>query len=276
MLAYPVMGSYQINRKFLLAQLNDELAKGNKPAAANWAAQKVHEAVDSIDHLHKVYNGLLKGKWKGMMMLPPGIVAKYHLMPDLVYTEGAGSKPFDLTPRESKKQLECCTVIKLKNFSNKVSKDGHTLSLIDGIGYDWYSIQLGEATEQTADPADLNGTRFEYEFSAVDANSVTVYVYSAPFFPLYKGKSTRYGISVDGQAAFIANNKPTEFSKEWKDQVLQNGVVATATFPVQKNSENHTLTLSCGDPGIVIQRIVIDWGGLKDSYIGPSPDLNEP
>jgi hypothetical protein len=28
-----------------------------------------------------------------------------------------------------------------------------------------------------------------------------------------------------------------------------------------------------GDPGVIIQRIIIDWGGLKDTYAGPSVAL---
>ena len=36
----------------------------------------------------------------------------------------------------------------------------------------------------------------------------------------------------------------------------------------------HPLALTCGDLSIVIQRVVIDRGGLKKSYVGPSIALN--
>jgi hypothetical protein len=100
-----------------------------------------------------------------------------------------------------------------------------------------------------------------------------VYIYTVPSFPLYKGKSTQFGISVDGQPVFITKNEPKEFSKAWKDQVLRNGAVAVAKFFVEQTAIKHTLTLTCGDPGIIIQRIVIDWGGLKNTYVGPNIDL---
>ncbi len=156
---------------------------------------------------------MLDGKWNGMMKLAPGWCAKYQNMPKVVRTEGLGSTPIDLAPQKSKKQLEGCTVIDLRTFKHKVAKDGHTLRLVEGIGYDWNAIQLGKATEQTGDPKNPNGSRFKYEFSGVDTESVTVYVYSVPFFPLYNGKSNQFGISVDGQPAFVANNEPKEYSK---------------------------------------------------------------
>jgi GH43 family beta-xylosidase len=269
MVGYPVKGSYQMNRKFLLAQLSKEQAKENNSTSANWAAEQAKAAYDSINSLTKKYNTMLNGKWSGMMMLAPGWVAKYQNMPEVVYTEGAGNTPIDLAPQKNKNQLEGCTVVDLRKIKNKTAKNSHTLRLIEGIGYDWNAIQLGKATEQTVDPKDLNGSRFEYEFSGVNADSVTVYVYTVPFFPLYKGKSTQFGISVDGQPAFIVKNEPKEFSRAWKDQVLQNGAVAVAKFPVKRVARKHILSLTCGDPGIIIQRTVVDSGGLKDSYVGP-------
>jgi hypothetical protein len=270
MVGYPVMGSYQTNRKFLLAQLNHELVNEDKLSSANWAAEQAKAAYDRINSLTKTYNTMLNGKWNGMIVLAPGWVAKYQNMPKVVYTEGAGNTPIDLTPQKSKNQLEGCTVIDLRKFKNKVAKNNHALRPIEGIGYDWNAIQLGEATEQTEDPKDLNGSRFEYEFSGVNADSVTVYVYTLPVFPLHKGKSTQFGISIDRRPAFIAQNDSKELSQAWKDRVLQNGAVTPPKFQVKQNIRNHILILTCGDPGVIIERIVVDWGGLKDTCVGPS------
>ncbi|MDP4208159.1 MAG: glycosyl hydrolase 115 family protein [Bacteroidota bacterium] len=271
LLSYPVMGSYQMNRKFLLAQLNNELFAENKLTAANWAAIQAKAAFDSINNMTLTYNTMLNGKWNGMMALSPGWVAKYQNMPKVKLSAGIESTPVDLEPQKS--NLEGCTVIDLKQIKNKVSTNGHTLRTINGIGYDWNAIQLGEASEPTADPKDLNGSRYEYEFSEVTTDSITVQVYSLPIFAIYKGKSTRYGISVDHQPVFVVQNDHKEFTEPWKDRVLQNGVLSTAKFAVNKSVQNHTLTLTCGDPGMIIERIITDWGGLKKTYVGPSVSL---
>ena len=274
-LAYPVMGSYQMNRKFMLAQFSNEQLSENKLPMANWAAKQSIAAYDSLSSITLRYNTMLNGKWKGMMAIAPGWVAKYQNMPKVNFTEGTETTPVDLEPQKNKNKLDGCTVIDLKQIKNRVSTNGHTLRTIEGIGYDWCAVQLGEATEPTADPTNLSGTRYEYEFSGVTSDSVTVYVYSLPFFALHKGKSTSYGISVDNQPVFVAQNNHKEFTDPWKDRVLRNGALSKATFPVNKSLQKHTLTLTCGDPGMIIERIVIDWGGLKKTYVGPSVSLLE-
>jgi hypothetical protein len=270
LMAYPVMGSYQMNRKFLMAQLYSEQLSQNNKAGANWAAVQSKASFDSINSMTFSYNTMLDGKWKGMMALAPGWCAKYQNMPDVKIIDGVANTPVDIEPQKSRKILEGCTVIDLRQIKNKVAKYGHTIRIIDGIGYDWHALQLGEAFEQSVDPENLDGTRVEYEFSGVNSDSVTVHVYSLPFWALHKGKSTRYGISVDEQPVFISQNDHKEYSEPWKDRVLQNGVVTTVKFALIKSKPNHILTFTCGDPGMIIERIVIDWGGLKKSYVGPS------
>jgi hypothetical protein len=270
LMAYPVQASYQMNRKFLMAQFSRELKEA---AAANWAAKQSKIAFDSINSLTRWYNSMLDGKWKGMMALGPGWTAKHQNMPKVDIQEGAASSPVDLKPLKSRNKLVGCTVIDLRRIQNKVSTQGHTLRILEGIGYDWCSIQLGEATQPTADPGKLDGTRYEYAFSGVDSDSVTVYAYSLPFFAIYGGKSTRFGLSVDGQPVAIAQNDHKEFTEPWKDRVLRNGALSVAKFAVDKSLKKHILTLTCGDPGMIIQRIVIDWGGLKKTYVGPAVEM---
>lgn len=267
LLGYQAMASYQMNRKFLLAQLCREKQAEGKTEEANWAATQSKMAYDSIASLNHRYNTQLDGKWNHMMTLAPGWVAKYQNMPELPYTQGKGETPVDLTLRPEQDKLERCALVNLADFQVK-SSSGHTLRLVKGLGYDWQVLQLGEALEALTDPTSPSAPSVEYQLPKVDADSVTIHVYTLPFFPIYKGRSTSYGVSVDGAPVQVANNLPKEFSKEWKDHVLQNGVEATFTFPVDRLKEGHTLTFTCGDPGVMIQRVILDWGGLKKTYVG--------
>ena len=269
MFAYPVMAANQMNRKFLFAQLNkEELDKGNT-AGANWAALESSNAHAIIEYLNDRYNTMLGGKWKGIMDVPPGFCARYPEMPEVMYVVGVEPLPVDIAPQTSQETLEDCLVVDLLQ-GKFVSKQGHTVRYVKGIGYDWHVVQIGVATEPTADATRLDGTRVEYTLPSIDAESVTVTVSTLPFFPLYKGKSNRYGISIDGQSPYVTENLPTEWSEPWKDQVLKNGVEACVTFDIDPSKDSHTLTLTCGDPGTMVQRIIVDWGGLKKTYVGPS------
>jgi hypothetical protein len=50
---------------------------------------------------------------------------------------------------------------------------------------------------------------------------------------------------------------------------MRNGAICRLHFAIDKNKPRHKMTIN-GDPGQMVQRVIIDWGGLKPSYIGPS------
>lgn len=248
MVQFPIQAAYQMNRKFLMAQLNHELLVQGRRAEANWAAHQSQIAYDSINTLNRRYNSLLDGKWRGMMALAPGWCALYQKMPDVAFSEGAGMTPVDLLPVDE--PLQGCQVLNLTQFASK-SDDAR---LVRGLGYDWLVMQLGSAT---------------YGFDAVDADSVDVFFYTVPFWPLYAGTSNCVSVTVDGSQPQAFENKFKEYDRNWKDQVMRNGAPCRLRFAVDRSKRSHTVTFQALDPGQMLQKVIIDWGGLQPSYLGP-------
>lgn len=246
---FPVQGACQMNRKFLMAQLNQELIA--QTPEANWAARQSQQAYDSINALNHRYNELLDGKWRGIMALPNSFTptCQYYQMPKVIYTEGAGETAVDLTPRQA--SAEGCYVIPLGKFTNKSSD----AQLVSGLGYDGQVMQLGTAT---------------YQFPRVTTDSISLVVYTVPFWPLYKGKSNAVSISIDGGSPQVFENRFKEYDRSWKDQVMRNGAVCRFRFAVDKSKSSHTIRFMAKDGGQMLQRVIIDWGGLQPSYIGPT------
>ena len=248
MVQLPMQAAYQMNRKFLMAQLNHELLVQGRRAEANWAAHQSQIAYDSINTLNRRYNSLLDGKWRGMMALAPGWCALYQKMPDVAFSEGAGMTPVDLLPVDE--PLQGCQVLNLTQFASK-SDDAR---LVRGLGYDWLVMQLGSAT---------------YGFDAVDVDSVDVFFYTVPFWPLYAGTSNCVSVTVDGSQPQTFENKFKEYDRNWKDQVMRNGAPCRLRFAVDRSKRSHTVTFQALDPGQMLQKVIIDWGGLQPSYLGP-------
>jgi len=267
-LGHPVMASYQMNRKFLMAQLNHEQFKKGYIKQANWAARQSQAAFDSIASLNKQYNSTANGKWNGMMNMAPAWCSLSHKMPNLNVLNEVGESPIDLSVKDE--NLDKCYVIDLKQYSKKVEKEGNPIQLVEGLGYDWKVVQLGVPTSKGSDASNINSDRIEYELPTIDADQVELIIYTVPFFPIYKGKSTKIGISIDGCQPQIFDNKFKEYGKSWKDQVLRNGAIAHFNFTIDKHKPSHTLSLICGDAGMMIQKVIVNWGGLKSSYLGPS------
>lgn len=248
MVQFPIQAAYQMNRKFLMAQLNHELLAQGRKAEANWAAHQSQIAYDSINTLNRRYNSLLDGKWRGMMALAPGWCALYQKMPDVAFSEGAGMTPVDLLPVDE--PLQGCQILNLTQFASK-SDDAR---LVRGLGYDWLVMQLGSAT---------------YGFDAVDVDSVDVFFYTVPFWPLYAGTSNCVSVTVDGSQPQTFENKFKEYDRNWKDQVMRNGAPCRLRFAVDRSKRSHTVTFQALDPGQMLQKVIIDWGGLQPSYLGP-------
>lgn len=274
MVEYPVKSEYQMNRKFLMAQLNHELQKKGDLAGANWAARQAKEAYDSIASLTKEYNSILGGKWDGMMALAPGWCAHYQKMPEVAVNPGIREKQIDLSHDNRKNWLDSCYVVNLRNFSKIADDSRQPIRIVDGIGYDWHVMRLGRPTDPVANPTDVNGARVEYSLPEINNDSIEVVLYTVPLFPIFEGRSTAIGVSVDGCTPTVYENKFKEYSQEWKDQVLKNGDEVRLKFNIDKSLKNHTLSLICGDPGMMIQKVIIDWGGLKQSYIGPTSQIS--
>ena len=269
MLEYPVKAAYQMNRKFLMAQLNHERAAKGRLSEANWAARQSEVSYDSIQTLNDQYNNMLGGKWKGMMDVPPGFCALYQNKPELSYSTGQGEKPVRLDCDPKREWTENCMILNLADYSVR-NAGNNTIGLVNGLGYDWKVLQLGQPTETPEDATKADGARAEYHLPAISADTIDVIIHTIPFFPLYKGRSTAIGVSIDGKEPVVYKNEVEEWSQEWKEQVIRNSNIKTLRFAIDPVAKSHSISFVIGDPGMMIQRVIIDWGGLKNCYIGPA------
>ena len=55
----------------------------------------------------------------------------------------------------------------------------------------------------------------------------------------------------------------------WANNVIRNSAIDTVKVFLDKPGR-HTLKLFAEDPGVIIQKVIIDLGGLEESYIGPA------
>ena len=271
LLQFPVQGAYQMNRKFLMAQLNQELATEGRYAEANWAARQMEEAYDSINALNRRYNKQLGGKWDGMMALSTSFTptCQYYQKPEVKRFEGAGEKAVALAPLRGR-EASRHKALDLNHFRNLGRTEG--VRLVKGLGYDGQVLQFGDPVKEpqvtssfieNQRPLRKGLEAIEYKFHA-QSDSVDVIIDAVPFWPLYKGKSNRIVVSIDNSPEQVFENKFKEYDRTWKDQVMRNGIKCRLRFAVDNRRELNYLRIQA-DPGQMIQRIVIDWRGWQVS-----------
>lgn len=261
MIGYPVLASEMMNRKFLFAQLNGELADAGDKEGANYAARLSTEAADSIEALNREYNALENGKWNGMMTVPPGFCAKYQERPPLRRFDHSGERAF---PEDIDRQSRGDGLCRSLDLRGAKTTDG--AGFIEGIGYDGFILQFGDPalpSDEGSIPEAL------LDIDNVEGDSVTLQIFHLPYFPLHEGRGCRIGVSIDGGNEQIIEYLPEEWSKPWKLNVLRNSALSEITFPLDSSLSKHTLRLRGIDRGMAIQRIVVDEGGFRPGYIGP-------
>ena len=165
------------------------------------------------------------------------------------------------------------------DFHRKRENDDIKMQFIENLGFENRSVMIGDPTAKQQNPRDNASPGLEYDFYTFQRGPVDVYTYVLPVFPLSSHRDfgfheqatsqTRYAVCInDGPVALPSSSAP-EYSQTWYENVLRNAAVNKSTFYIDKPGK-HTVHIKCGDPGMVIQKIVLDFGGMKKSYLGPN------
>ncbi len=113
----------------------------------------------------------------------------------------------------------------------------------------------------------------EYKMYLFHPHKVTVRSIVAPTLNFVPDRGLRYGVSFDDQPPQTIDIVPKGFdarngNREWEESVKNACRVVESTHTLS-DPGYHTLRIWMVDPGVVLQKIVIDLGGLKPSYLGP-------
>ena len=157
------------------------------------------------------------------------------------------------------------------DFIRKRENQDIAIRKVYGLGYENECVQLGEAGKPRQDMWRTDKAPCaEYDFYTFNSGNVTVHVYALPVFPIDSRHDTRYGVMIDDGMVQWMTTSAKEYSSRWRLNVFRNSAVETFTANID-GPGMHTLRLICADPGMVIQKVVIDFGGLRRSYLGPRP-----
>ena len=170
-----------------------------------------------------------------------------------------------------------CISIPAAGFHRKVENDAVKMTLIENLGYEKTAVLMGHPLGAAQRTGGRNTPRLEYDFYAFSSGSVDVYTYMLPTFPLSaehgfahetSAAETRYGVAVDEGPVMNPTTSSFEYAQNWYENVLKNCAVKKTTLHIDRPGR-HTVKILCGDQGIVVQKIVLDFGGMKRSYAGP-------
>jgi hypothetical protein len=153
------------------------------------------------------------------------------------------------------------------NYSRQVNTAKAKWEIIDGLGNAGKSIEALRLQIKAFDTTQLVKTSpcLEYDFYTFTNAPAEVAVYSLPTFPINRNYSMRYAVAVDDAPAKIIDFKTVGRTEEWKQNVLRNNTIKKV--PIKSLAKGkHVLKIYMIDPGVILDRITIDLGGLQKGY----------
>jgi hypothetical protein len=116
--------------------------------------------------------------------------------------------------------------------------------------------------------------RLEYTMTLFTTGQVTVWAFMSPRNNVLPTDGLKYAMSIDDLPPQVVNitkatgANDTTMNRQWERNTSDN-VNRTSTTHVITAPGLHVLKFWMVDPTVVVQKLVVDTGGLKPSYLGP-------
>jgi hypothetical protein len=108
----------------------------------------------------------------------------------------------------------------------------------------------------------------EYKMYLFDSGLANVEAVTAPTLNFVPGRGLRYAIGFDDQPLQVIDILADNSLKAWETSV-SDSVRKTESAHTVSGIGYHTLKFCMVDPGVALQKLVVDMGGVKPSYLGP-------
>jgi glycosyl hydrolase family 115 len=160
--------------------------------------------------------------------------------------------------------------IKAEHFTSKTDRHGVGWQVIPGLGHTGNDVAVFPTTAASVDTAKLieNAPVLEYAMSLFTTGKVAVICSLVPTFPLKYGQGLRYAVGLDRGTPQVVTLKTEAQTPPWSQNVLNAAITGSTTLEVA-TAGLHVLRIYMVDPGVVLDKIVVDAGGLRPSYLGP-------
>ncbi|HEU5289065.1 MAG TPA: glycosyl hydrolase 115 family protein [Cyclobacteriaceae bacterium] len=284
---HPILASSNLHELYYYVALNKQAVSKNDSRANHYAAEAIkHYKKDSLITVD--FHQRNNGKWNHMMsqthigytywQQPP--VNKMPTVTSILGREDVKDEP-------SPPSRDAANLIKEKSNKNifferdqYVSIEAHhTTSVSNTNNIKWTVLpDLGKTGSAVTPfpvtaPAQMlsaSSPHIEYEFYSYSQGNATLQLFFSPTLNFHNTKTgLQYAISIDNETPqVIGLNAEDAQVKIWGKWVADNVIVKTSNHTISKPGK-HTIKFWMINPGVVLQKLVLDFGGVKPSYLGP-------
>ncbi len=144
---------------------------------------------------------------------------------------------------------------------------GHTLS----------GMRASADVDQSAFVPGKDAPCLTYDLFLLDGGNVTVTSVFGPTLNFLKGRPLRYALAMDDAPPQVVTLVPATFIAQHGDMIWESTVADNAHHSVSRHAlasgGHHVLKVWMVDPGVVLQKLIVDRGGVRPSYLGPPESI---
>ncbi|MBN1464661.1 glycosyl hydrolase, partial [candidate division KSB1 bacterium] len=152
------------------------------------------------------------------------------------------------------------------HYSRKVDVAPVRWQIIPNLGRTGSAMMPEPVTAVSQTPGE-RCPRLEYDVTFAKGGAVSVHVQVSPTLNFHNNQGLRYALSLDDAPPRIVNIHENFSFQDWEEAVRRN-IIESASEHVAAAGQ-HVLKFWMIDPGVVLQKLIIDTGGLQPSYMGP-------
>ncbi len=160
-----------------------------------------------------------------------------------------------------------CVSVESEHYSNEVTSTGVSWMKIPGLGRTASAMTPVPVTSAPQSPGGAS-PRLEYRMYFFNTGDMKVNVYLSPTLNFHNDQGLRYAVSFDDVPPQTIVMNGENSNQVWEQWAANNIIVSTSHHTITSPGV-HTLKFWMVDPGVVLQKIVVDAGGVQPSYLGP-------
>jgi Glycosyl hydrolase family 115/Gylcosyl hydrolase family 115 C-terminal domain len=157
--------------------------------------------------------------------------------------------------------------IEAEHYTGKTDGTSARWEKIEDLGRTDSAMTIFPVTAESVLPGQ-SAPCLEYKTYLFHTGSVTVETILDPTLNFVPGRGLRYAIAFDNETPQVVDMLAANDTEAWATSVKDSVRKARSTHNIA-NPGYHTLKVWMVDPGVVLQKLVIDLGGVKPSYLGP-------
>jgi hypothetical protein len=162
--------------------------------------------------------------------------------------------------------------IEAEHFTQNIPTPQARWEKIEGYGRTLSAMSIMPVNARSIVPP-KDSPCLEYKMYLFTPGKIAVLATVAPTLNFVPDRGLRYAVSFDNELPQMIDIVPKDFdarngNREWENSVRNASRTVRSTHEISKVGY-HTLKIWMVDPAVVLEKIVVDLGGLKPSYLGP-------